>query len=61
MVRTLVGELLASAEGKRTEQSLAKAYETGDRTLLAKTMPAKGLTLLSVEYENLVWSDYGNL
>ena len=50
MVRTLVGELLDIAEGRRTEESLIKAFETGDRALLGKTMPAKGLTLLSVEY-----------
>jgi tRNA pseudouridine38-40 synthase len=55
MVRTMVGELLAIAEGKRTEESLFKAYETGERTLLAKTMPAKGLVLVDVEYENLHW------
>ena len=51
MVRTMVGELLDLANGKRTQESLLKAYETGDRTLLGKTMPAKGLTLMQVEYE----------
>ena len=52
MVRTMMGELLDLANGKRTEESLLLAYETGDRSLLGKTMPAKGLTLLRVEYEN---------
>lgn len=51
MVRTMVGELLDLAWGKRTIESLQKAYETGDRALLGKTMPAKGLTLQSVFYE----------
>ena len=52
MVRTMVGELLDLSEGRRTEESLALAFETGRRELLGKTMPAKGLTLLQVEYEN---------
>ena len=51
MVRTIVGELLDLAWGKRTPESLQKAFETGDRALLGKTMPAKGLTLHSVYYD----------
>ena len=51
MVRTMTGELLDLASGKRTKESLLEAYETGNRHLLGKTMPAKGLTLLQVEYE----------
>ncbi len=50
MVRTMVGELLDLANEKRTAESLFKAYGTGDRALLGKTMPAKGLTLMQVEY-----------
>ncbi len=50
MVRTMVGELFEIASGRRTKESLLVAYQTGDRNLLGKTMPAKGLTLLSVEY-----------
>ena len=50
MVRTMAGELLALAEGRRTEESLRLAFETGNRNLLDKTMPAKGLTLVSVDY-----------
>ncbi len=50
MVRTMTGELLDLASGRRTEESLIKAYETGDRSLLGKTMAAKGLTMISVEY-----------
>ena len=50
MVRTMAGELLELAAKKRTEESLAKAYEMGERGLLGKTMPAKGLTLMQVVY-----------
>ena len=50
MVRTMVGELLDLAFGRRTADSLSQAFATGDRSLLGKTMPAKGLALLSVEY-----------
>jgi tRNA U38,U39,U40 pseudouridine synthase TruA len=52
MVRTMTGELLDLASGRRTEESLFKAYETGERNLLGKTMPAKGLCLHCVEYPN---------
>lgn len=51
MVRTMVGELLDLATGRRTEESLKEAFLTGKRELLGKTMPAKGLTLLSVDYK----------
>lgn len=50
MVRTMVGELLDLAFKRRTKESLLKAYETGDRSLLGKTMPAKGLCLMNVAY-----------
>ena len=52
MVRTMTGELLDLASGKRTVESLHKAYETGERGLLGKTMPAKGLLLLNVNYDS---------
>lgn len=51
MVRTMAGELLDLATGRRTADSLQRAYQTGERNLLGKTMPAKGLTLMQVEYE----------
>ena len=50
MVRTMTGEILALAEGKRTAESLREAFETGKRELLGKTMPAKGLSLFNVDY-----------
>ena len=51
MVRTMAGELLDLASGKRTKESLQKAFETGERAVLGKTMPAKGLLLVDVQYE----------
>lgn len=51
MVRTIAGTLLALADGKRTPQDVQNAYRTGDRNLLGKTMPAKGLTLMQVDYK----------
>ncbi len=50
MVRTMAGELLDIALGRRTKESLLLALKTGERSLLGKTMPAKGLTLVGVEY-----------
>ena len=52
MVRTMTGELLDLASGKRTKESLLRAFETGERALLGKTMPAKGLLLLNVNYDD---------
>ncbi|MBR4942578.1 MAG: tRNA pseudouridine(38-40) synthase TruA [Clostridia bacterium] len=50
MVRTMVGELLDLSSGRRTEESLLQAFERGERNLLGKTMPAKGLCLMNVVY-----------
>lgn len=50
MVRTMTGEILALAEGKRTAESLREAFASGKRELLGKTMPAKGLSLFNVDY-----------
>lgn len=51
MVRTMTGEILDLASGRRTKESLWEAYQTGNRNLLGKTMPAKGLCLHNVEYK----------
>lgn len=51
MVRTMVGELLDVASGKRSKESLERAFISGERGLLGKTMPAKGLCLRDVAYE----------
>lgn len=50
MVRTMVGELLDLAWGKKSKESLMDALETGNRSKVGKTMPAKGLTLWQVAY-----------
>ncbi|MBQ8885417.1 MAG: tRNA pseudouridine(38-40) synthase TruA [Clostridia bacterium] len=50
MVRTMAGELMELALGKRTAESLSLAFESGERNLVGKTMPAKGLTLIEVDY-----------
>lgn len=49
MVRILAGEIFAVGCGKSAD-GIPKAFESGSRTLVAKTMPACGLTLESVDY-----------
>ena len=50
MVRILAGALLDAGGGRLTLSAAEQALRTGNRELLGKTLPAKGLTLLSVEY-----------
>ena len=50
MVRILAGELFAIGCGKGTD-ALKQALVTGERKLLGKTMPAKGLVLDHVVYD----------
>lgn len=50
MVRILAGELYAVGCGRASEEDIAAAFATGERTRLYKTMPAKGLTLEKVDY-----------
>jgi tRNA U38,U39,U40 pseudouridine synthase TruA len=47
----MAGTLLDIASGKRKKEDLFSAYDTGKRELLGKTMPAKGLTLVHVNYQ----------
>ena len=58
MVRILAGELFAVGCGK--EQMITKAFETGERKLLAKTMPPQGLLLEKVEYDTPLFGDEGD-
>lgn len=51
MVRSLVGLLVEIGAGKKSAEDLLSALETGDRESIGRTLPAKGLTLYSVEYE----------
>ena len=51
MVRTLVGTMIYYAAGRLTEEDISRSLAQGDRNSVGKTMPAKGLTLESVEYQ----------
>lgn len=51
MVRIMAGTLLEVGMGTRSADTIAKVFETKDRELAGETLPGKGLTLLSVEYE----------
>ena len=50
MVRTIAGTILYFAQGIIDEERIVKSLETGERELVGKTMPAKGLTLECVDY-----------
>lgn len=50
MVRILVGTLLEIGEGTRGEETMQKAFQTGDRQLVGKTVAGKGLCLEQVYY-----------
>ncbi|MBQ9081428.1 MAG: tRNA pseudouridine(38-40) synthase TruA [Clostridia bacterium] len=50
MVRTVVGTLLDIGFGRKSLEHLKKALAAGDRNSVGRTMPAKGLCLMSVEY-----------
>jgi tRNA pseudouridine38-40 synthase len=51
MVRSIVGTLLAVGRGEMELDIVRRALEEGDRSIVGATAPAKGLTLLSVEYD----------
>ena len=53
MVRSIAGTLLAVGRGEIGEDVVRRAIDEGDRSIVAATAPAKGLTLLSVEYGQL--------
>ncbi|MCD8309356.1 MAG: tRNA pseudouridine(38-40) synthase TruA [Clostridia bacterium] len=50
MVRTIAGTLLYLGEGKISLQDITRSIESLDRSLVGRTMPAKGLTLENVDY-----------
>ncbi len=52
MVRIIAGTLVYVGMGKLTVEDVRRALETGDRKLAGKTLPARGLHLVSVEYED---------
>jgi tRNA pseudouridine38-40 synthase len=51
MVRSIGGTLLAVGRGEMNHELVTQAIDSGDRSLVAATAPACGLTLLSVRYE----------
>lgn len=51
MVRSIAGTLLAVGRGEMDNQLVSQAIDSGERSLVAATAPACGLTLLSVRYE----------
>lgn len=50
MVRSIVGSLLAAGRGEIDRTLIQSALESRDRSIVAATAPACGLTLLSVRY-----------
>ncbi len=50
MVRTMVSALVDINRGRLTSDSLAELLTTGDRHLVRTMAPAKGLTMMKVEY-----------
>lgn len=50
MVRTMVGTMLDFAKGTIGREQIISSLESGERTLVGKTLPANGLTLFVVEY-----------
>ncbi len=53
MVRTLVGTMIEVAEGKRTLEDFARLLSGGFRSEAGPAVPAKGLTLVDVGYDDL--------
>jgi tRNA pseudouridine38-40 synthase len=50
MVRSIAGTLMAVGRGEMEDDLVLRAISEGDRSLVAATAPACGLTLLSVRY-----------
>ncbi len=50
MVRVMAGTILAAGYGEISPEDISSALESGKRSRYFKTLPAKGLTLLKVEY-----------
>lgn len=50
MVRSIAGTLLAVGRGEMDQEKVKQAIEGGDRSIVAATAPACGLTLVRVDY-----------
>lgn len=56
MVRIMAGTLLDCAWGRKTEEDIRQALETGDRTKAGFTAPPEGLFLTRVHYDReILW------
>lgn len=51
MVRILAGTLLEIGAKEMETERILKIFDTKDRTLAGRTLPARGLTLVSVKYD----------
>lgn len=51
MVRIIAGTLVYVGMGKLSAEDVKRTISSGDRTLAGKTLPAKGLCLISVKYD----------
>lgn len=51
MVRIIAGTLVAVGEGRLSAGDVKKIIDGGERSNAGRTMPARGLTLVSVEYD----------
>lgn len=60
MVRIMAGTLVGTGSGKISIENVEEALLTGKRTLLGKTMPPRGLKLVSVEYPQFTTSADGS-
>ena len=58
MVRTMVGTLLEGGFGRKTAADIAAILQNPDREKTGKTMPAKGLCLFSVAYDEKVFTKF---
>ena len=56
MVRALVGTMLEVGEGRRSLSDLSRLLSGGERSEAGPAAPARGLTLVKVDYEDL---DFG--
>ena len=52
MVRSIAGTLLEVGRGQIEAAQVARALDSGERSLAGATAPAKGLTLVKVHYES---------
>lgn len=50
MVRTMAGTMLGYASGNISSDSVLRSLSEGDRNLVGRTMPARGLILMNVDY-----------